>query len=467
MVAKSMLVGGTASHVGKSFMATAICRTLRRRGVRVAPFKAQNMSLNSYPCRDGGEIGRAQVAQAEACGLDPVSDMNPVLLKPNGNMSSQVIVNGKVWKNLSARDYYEHTDFLLGRVLDAYERLASQYEYIVMEGAGSIAEMNLRQRDLVNLGIAKRVGAPVLLVADIDRGGVFASVVGTYCLLPPEERALVRSFAVNRFRGDPSLFEDGVNILEEKTSSPCLGVFPLLENTRIDEEDSVALDRRGSRGTSGVAILQFPRISNFTDFRLLPDACWITVPVAGRFDVVILPGTKNTIADLEWMRKQGLDQWVLRQHAEGAKILGICGGYQMLGSRVEDPEAVESERGSAEGLALLPVTTILQSEKTTRVVVAESPAGARFEAYEIHMGCTERPGGFTPFATILSGEQEGIRVGRCTGTYLHGALENAALLSELLGVSIPAAPSKERVYDDLADWFTAHADMDLFAELYL
>jgi len=467
MVAKSMLVGGTASHVGKSFVATAICRALKSRGISVAPFKAQNMSLNSYPCRDGGEIGRAQVVQAEACGLDPVSDMNPVLLKPNGNMSSQVIVNGKVWKNLSARDYYEHADFLLGRVLDAYERLASQYEYIVMEGAGSIAEMNLRQRDLVNLGMAKRVGAPVLLVADIDRGGVFASVVGTYCLLPPQERALVRSFAVNRFRGDPSLFEDGVNILEEKTGRPCLGVFPLLENTRIDEEDSVALDRCGIHGTSRIAILHFPRISNFTDFRLMQDACWITAPVAGRFDAIILPGTKNTIADLDWMRKQGLDEWVLRQHAEGAKILGICGGYQMLGTSIADPDAVESERGSADGLSLLPVTTILRSEKTTRVVTAESPAGARFEAYEIHMGCTERPGGFTSFATLLSGEQEGIRVGRCAGTYLHGALENAELLSELLGVSIPTAPLKERVYDDLAGWFTAHADMDLFAELYL
>jgi adenosylcobyric acid synthase len=243
------------------------------------------MSLNSYPCRGGGEIGRAQVAQAEACGLDPVSDMNPILLKPNGNMSSQVIVNGKVWKNLSARDYYEHTDFLREHVLDAYERLASQYEYIVMEGAGSIAEMNLLQRDLVNLGIAKSVGAPVLLVADIDRGGVFPSVVGTYCLLSPEDRATVRSFAVNRFRGDPALFEDGVKILVEKTGSPCIGVFPLLEYVRLDEEDSVALDRHGARGISGIAILQFPRISNFTDFRLMPDACWVTAPVERRFDV--------------------------------------------------------------------------------------------------------------------------------------------------------------------------------------
>jgi adenosylcobyric acid synthase len=392
--------------------------------------------------------------------------MNPVLLKPNGNMSSQVVVNGKVWKNLSASDYYEHTEFLRSRVLEAYDRLASQYEYIVMEGAGSIAEMNLRQRDLVNLGIAKQVGAPVLLVADIDRGGVFASVVGTYCLLPPEERALVRSFAVNRFRGDPSLFEDGVNILEEKTGSPCLGVFPMLENAHIDEEDSVALDRR-IPGTSRIAILQFPRISNFTDFRLMQDACWVTAPVGGRFDVVILPGTKNTIADLAWMRKQGLDDWVLRQHAEGAKILGVCGGYQMLGTSIADPDAVESERGSAEGLALLPVTTVLKAEKTTRVVAAESPAGARFEAYEIHMGCTERPRGSTPFATLSDGQAEGIRVGKCAGTYLHGALENAALLSELLGVTIPEPPSKDNVYDRLADWFTAHADMDLFAELYL
>jgi adenosylcobyric acid synthase len=466
MVARSMLVGGTASHVGKSFVATAICRTLKRRGLKVAPFKAQNMSLNSYPCRDGGEIGRAQVAQAEACGLEPVSDMNPVLLKPNGNMSSQVVVNGKVWKNLSARDYYQHTDFLLERVMDAYERLASQYEYIVMEGAGSIAEMNLRRLDLVNLGIAKKVGAPVLLVADIDRGGVFASVVGTYCLLEPEERAMARSFAVNRFRGDATLFEDGVRILEEKTGAPCLGVFPMLENARLDEEDSVALDGRGG-SCSRIAILRFPRISNFTDFRLIPDACWVTAPVGGRFDMVILPGTKNTIADLEWMRQRGLDQWVLRRHAEGASILGICGGYQMLGTRIEDSEAVESDRGAAEGLGLLPVSTVLRSEKTTRVVAAESSAGVRFEAYEIHMGRTERPSGFAPFAMLSSGELEGIRVGRCAGTYLHGALENADLLSEMLGTPVEEPPPKDRIYDDLADWFTTHANLDLFAELYL
>jgi adenosylcobyric acid synthase len=466
MLTKAMLVGGTASHVGKSFTATAICRLLKRRGVRVAPFKAQNMSNNSYPCRGGGEIGRAQVVQAQACGLDPAPDMNPVLLKPNADSHCQVVVDGKVWRNLTAREYYEHSDFLQGRVLDAFERLASQYEYIVMEGAGSIAELNLRSRDLVNFGIAMKVGAPVLLVADIDRGGVFASIVGTYCLLPPDERAMIRSFAVNRFRGDGSLFEDGVKILEEKSGSRCLGVFPMLD-ARIDEEDGVSLDGRRGSAESRIAILRFPRLSNLTDFRLMPDARWISEPVSGRFDMVILPGTKNTIADLEWMRHGGLDEWVLGQHAAGASVLGICGGYQMMGTRIEDPEAVESSHGAAEGLSLLPVSTVITSEKTTRVIAAESPGGVKFEAYEIHMGSTERPREFAPFAKLGAGEPEGIRAGRCAGTYLHGALENAALLSELLGYPVAEPPSKDKIYDDLADWFRAHADMDLFSELYL
>jgi adenosylcobyric acid synthase len=462
-----MLVGGTASHVGKSFVATAICRLLKRRGVRVAPFKAQNMSNNSYPCADGGEIGRAQVAQAEACGLEPVSDMNPILLKPNHDSSSQVVLNGKVWKNLCAREYYERSDFLRGCVMDAYDRLASRYEYIVMEGAGSVAELNLRGRDLVNLSLAKKVGAPALLVADIDRGGVFASVVGTYCLLPPDERAIIRSFVVNRFRGDGSLFEDGVRILEEKSASPCLGVLPMLENAGLDAEDGVSVEERTNSGESRIAILRFPRISNFTDFRLIPEARWITAPARGSFDWVILPGTKNTIADLEWMRERGLDQWVRRQHTAGASVLGICGGYQMLGERIVDPDAVESDGREAIGLGLLPVSTVRQSDKTTRVVEAESSGGVRIRAYEIHMGRTERPRGFVPFARLASGEAEGIRVGRCAGTYLHGALENAKFLSELLGYSIAEPPSKDSVYDDLADWFEAHADMDLFMELYL
>jgi adenosylcobyric acid synthase len=292
-------------------------------------------------------------------------------------------------------------------------------------------------------------------------------VAGTYCLLPPEERAMIRSFAVNRFRGDGSLFEDGVRILEEKSGSRCLGVLPMLANARLDAEDGVSLEERMNNGESKIAILRFPRISNFTDFRLMPEARWITAPARGSFDWVILPGTKNTLGDLEWMRERGLDEWVQRQYTAGANVLGVCGGYQMLGERIADPEAVESSGREASGLGLLPVTTVMQSDKTTRVVEAESSAGVRVRAYEIHMGRTERPREFVPFARLASGEPEGIRVGRCAGTYLHGALENADFLSELLGYPVAALPSKESAYDELADWFETHADMNLFAELYL
>ena len=464
--AKCLLVGGTASHVGKSWTATAICRHFRRRGIRVAPFKAQNMSLNSFPCRNGGEIGRAQVAQAEACGLEPASDMNPILLKPNSSAGSQVIVDGKVWRNLSAREYYDHFDFLLGRVLDAYHRLASEYEYIVIEGAGSIAEINLRRTDLVNMGLATRIDAPVLLVADIDRGGVFSSVMGTFCLLPAEEANLVRSFAVNRFRGDPSLFANGVDLLEKKTARKCLGVFPHTSEIQLDAEDSVCLEEGIQDPGTNIAILHFPRVSNFTDFRRL-NAAWITAPAKRKFEFVILPGSKNTIGDLAWMRSQGLDKWVLKQHADGAAVIGICGGYQMLGTRIEDPEAVESSAAtSAAGLGLLPVSTVLRGEKTTRVVDAITPGGARFEAYEIHMGETERPSSAAPFATLADGP-EGIRHNRCIGTYLHGALENDAVCEELFGFVPPPDPSKDAMYDRLADWFERHADLRTFEELYL
>ena len=269
-----MMVIGTSSHAGKSWMATAICRRLRRRGVRVAPFKAQNMSLNSYPCRGGGEIGRSQAAQAEACGLDPRSDMNPILLKPTSDGSCQVIVNGKVWQQVSAREHYRHYDFLLQQVLAAYQRLAEEFEFIVMEGAGGAAEINLRKTDLVNLPLAVRVNAPALLVADIDRGGVFASVAGTFALLEPDEKELVRSFAVNRFRGDPSFFASGRSMLEQRVERRCLGVFPYQDDVWLDPEDSVCLDEASVEQPSDaqlrVVIIRLPHISNFTDFRLLP-----------------------------------------------------------------------------------------------------------------------------------------------------------------------------------------------------
>jgi adenosylcobyric acid synthase len=440
-------------------MATAICAWLRRRGVRVAPFKAQNMSNNSYPCLGGGEIGRAQVAQAEACGLAPSVDMNPVLLKPTSARGSQVVVQGKVWRNLSAREYYEQHEYLREKVEESYARLAAEHEFIVIEGAGSIAELNLRETDLVNLGFAARHDIPVLLVADIDRGGVFASVFGTIALLTPAERGLVRAFAINRFRGDPSLFASGVKLLEEKTEKPCLGVFPFLENVRLDEEDSVSLEGKQG-GASSVAAIRFPRISNFTDFRLLP-VTWIDRAVDRKFETVILPGSKNTIGDLAWMRAQGLDRWLFAQHAAGARVVGICGGYQMLGERIDDPGHVESECDSAEGLGLLPVVTTLLEQKTTRTVTGRTRGEHSFHAYEIHMGETICFAGADCFAYV-EGAPEGIEWNRCLGTYLHGAFEDPAVIEEYLGCRPLAEPDKADVYERLADWFAQYADLELF-----
>lgn len=462
------MVGGTASHVGKSWMATAICRWLVRRGYSVAPFKAQNMSNNSYPCAKGGEIGRAQVAQAQACFLAPEPDMNPVLLKPNSDCGSQVVVNGRVWKNLSAREYYEHFPELLECVLAAYSRLAAKYDFIVVEGAGSIAELNLKRTDLVNLGLATRLQIPVLLVADIDRGGVFAAVAGTVSLLDDDERALVRGFAINRFRGDPSLFADGVDLLERRTGKACLGVFPHLYSSVLDAEDALSIESDvNSRRESPVAIIRLPHVSNVSDFRLLPNACWISKPIPGLFDCVILPGTKNTIDDLLWMRKTGLDVWVRDQYAKGAHIVGICGGYQMLGERVEDPFGVETGNGGAEGLKLIDSKTIMSREKTTRTILATTPSGHRFDAYEIHMGQTTRPAAAAAFATLADGTEDGFRGDRCTGTYLHGALEDPVVLAELLGRPVEPLPDRDIVYEELADWFDANVDKKRFEELYL
>ncbi len=467
MKARALMIAGTASHVGKSWMTTAICRWLARQGYSVAPFKAQNMSNNSYPCSSGGEIGRAQVAQAQACFLQPEPDMNPILLKPNSDTGSQVVLNGKVWKTLSAREYYTHFPYLLEQVLDAYHRLASQYEFVVIEGAGSITELNLKHTDLVNLGLATRIGAPVLLVADIDRGGVFASVVGTFCLLEKHERALVRGFAVNRFRGDPALFADGVGLLESRANRPCLGVFPYAPDIVLDAEDAVSLEEQQHRASKSVAVVRFPHISNFSDFRLLPEARWISRPVNGDFEFIILPGTKNTIGDLEWLRSAGLDQWILHQHKRGAHVVGVCGGYQMLGESIADPLGMESGERYAAGLKLLPVHTVLCDEKITRVVNGTTPSGYEFNAYEIHLGRTTQLEGAEPFAVLAEGTAEGIRTKQCTGTYLHGALEDPRILSELLGRPVNDAPNRDSMYEALADWFEAGVDQRRFAELYL
>lgn len=471
MSAIPIFIGGTGSSVGKSWVATAVCRYLHRIGHRVAPFKAQNMSNNSAICPDGGEIGRAQAAQAEACGLEPHTDMNPILLKPTGSLGSQVVLNGRVWRNLTAREYYSHFDGLLKEVLAGYARLSSNYDFIVIEGAGSITELNLKHHDLVNLGLARRLHAPAILVADIDRGGVFASVVGTFQLLEPEESLLVRSFLVNRFRGDADLFRDGVKILEKKTGKPCLGVFPHVPELHLDPEDTLNLEDRaaGHGGHGRVAIVRLPHISNFTDFHLLPQAAYVAGPTSERFEVIFLPGTKNTIGDMLWLRESGMERWLLDQAKGGARIVGVCGGYQMLGEEILDPDSVESPVQSVRGLGLIPARTRLMSEKTTRRVAAHTPSGIPFPAYEIHMGVTTLEGFVKPFALLEGGIPDGIRTPSVVGTYLHGALENKGVLEELLGYSLPETPSvsKDVQYDRLADWFAEHVNHQVFAAQYL
>jgi adenosylcobyric acid synthase len=465
MRAKAIFVGGTSSHAGKSWMTTAICRHLQQQGFRVAPFKAQNMSNNSFPCAGGGEIGRAQVAQAEACELVPEPDMNPILLKPNSDFGSQVILNGKVFGNVSARDYYPMHDMLRSTAHAAYDRLSARFDYVVIEGAGSIAEVNLKSRDVVNLSMARYAGARGLLVADIDRGGVFAAVCGTFDLLSLEERALMRSFVINRFRGDRRLFDDGVFFLEQRTAKPCLGVFPMAPEILIDAEDGVSLEDTPNCRESNIAVVRLPHISNFTDFRLLP-CQWISRPVARQMQWIILPGTKNTIGDLAWLRQQGLADWIVQQHRNGARILGICGGYQMLGKRVHDPDGVESRQPqSCDGLGLLPVDTILADTKITRVVAARTPAGHEFGAYEIHMGRTEATDGL-PFAVVDGGGVDGARAEGVMGTYLHGALENPGVLRELFGLEVQALPASAH-YDRLAEWFRTSVNLPLFEEVYL
>ena len=391
--------------------------------------------------------------------------MNPILLKPTSDQGSQVVLNGKVFGNVSARDYFQMHEMLRGEAHRAYDRLSRRFEYIVMEGAGSIAEMNLKDRDVVNLSMAGNAGAHGLLVADIDRGGVFASICGTFDLLSPEERAMVKTFAVNRFRGDRALFQDGVEFLEKRTARPCLGVFPMASGIALDAEDGVSLEDAPACGEASIAVVRLPHISNFTDFRLLP-CHWISRPAARAFEWIILPGTKNTMGDLEWLRKQGLAEWILEQHRGGAKILGICGGYQMLGERIDDPAGMESGGArSCEGLGLLRVCTTLEGAKVTRVISARTPAGCEFGAYEIHMGRTEGAA-LAPFAMLSDGSADGARAERVMGTYLHGALENHGVVRELFGMEVEALPASAH-YDRLAEWFRGSVNLRLFEEVYL
>ena len=472
----SVMVVGTASHAGKSVLVTALCRILSRHGVRVAPFKSQNMALNSYVCRDGSEIGRAQVAQAEAAGIEPEVDMNPILLKPTNKRQMQVVLHGRVYQTMTAGEYYEQKSLFLEKALESFHRLASRFDVIVLEGAGSAAEVNLKERDIVNLPFAKAVGSRAVLVADIDRGGVFASIVGTLALLDDEERDLVRGFVINRFRGDLRLFSGGPEFLEKRTGRPCLGVLPYIESLRIDQEDSVSLEEHESRaGAFRVGVIRLPHISNYTDFNPLECISGLTLeylsdPDTSRpIDLVIIPGTKNTIADLRWLIDRGFKKLLVDVLERGGWVLGICGGYQMLGQKVSDPNAAE-EGGVQAGLDFLPVETELDVNKVTVQSRGRTFLGPAVTGYEIHMGITDHLKSINPFLMKEDGQRDGAVSGRLAGTYFHGLFENADFTQKFLTVVAesrriewrpgPVRYSKEGEYDRLAAVAREHLDIE-------
>lgn len=451
--ARCLMVQGTGSHTGKSVMVAALCRILAQDGWRVAPFKSQNMSLNSYVTPQGGEMGRAQVLQAQAAGIEPHTDMNPILLKPASDEKAQVILDGRPVGHLDAREYHRLKLEFLPHALRALERLRSDYQVVVMEGAGSPAEINLKDRDIANMRMAEAADAPVILVGDIDRGGVFASLVGTLELLDPREREMVAGFIINKFRGSVELLADGLEYLEQKTGKPVLGVVPYVRDLGLEEEDSVNLDelreaaRRGEKaGEIDIAVVHLPHISNATDFdplarepgvrlRYVSDPARLGAP-----DALIVPGSKSTVDDLEYLRLKGMGANILRLAHWGVPVVGICGGYQMLGAKIEDPEGWECSAGEVEGLGLLPVTTVITGDKSTHRVKAlarrEIPllgldeTSSPLEGYEIHMGrsrvdtepallIVERDGGEVRVADGAVNERLPV-----FGCYVHGIFEN-------------------------------------------
>ena len=496
MTARVLMVQGTASHVGKSVLVTALCRILRQDGFRVAPFKAQNMSLNSSVTADGGEIGRAQAVQADAAGVEPTVDMNPVLIKPEGRGRSQIVLMGKPFGHSTGRDQSKSRLALWQGVTASLDRLREAFDVVVIEGAGSPAEVNIKHNDIANMPVATYAGAPVLLVADIDPGGVFASIIGTLELLEPDERALVRGLVINKFRGDPVLFESGVAFLEERTGVPVAGVIPYFTGIDIPQEDSVSLERPARSvqpSVIDVAVVRLPHISNFDDFDPLAREPGVAVryvesaEAVGDPDLLILPGTKTTIEDLQWLKGSSLDRVVKRLAESGKAVFGICGGYQMLGRDIRDPLAVESQRPDVEGLGLLPVSTTFTATKEThrirgRVATAKgvlaTAGGAPLEGYEIHMGRTTGPDSGSTFRiTERSGdtcdEPDGAisPSGYVIGTYVYALFHNAgsrrALLERLAegkGVSLPP-PAADHVqdleYDRLAALVRGSLRMDL------
>ena len=503
-MANYIMMMGTSSHVGKSILATAFCRIFYQEGRKVVPFKAQNMALNSYVTKDGGEMGRAQVAQAEAAGLEPCVDMNPVLLKPTGNSCSQVVLMGKPIGNMSAREYHKGYSLkAFDAVKEALARLDKEYDTIVIEGAGSPAEVNLKANDIVNMRVAKLLHAPVLLIADIDRGGALASLVGTLELLDEDERELVKGLVINKFRGDVTLLQPAVDFLEKKTGKPVLGIVPHIEKMGIDDEDSVSLEEKQAMPRTGdlrIAVIRTPKISNFTDFDCLAgeeDVALYYVQDAaslGTPDLIMLPGSKNTTEDLLYLRESGLEKAIKELRSKGVPVIGICGGYQMLGEAIMDPLHMESDHDSVRGLGLLPMKTTFSDKKLTSQVTVDCPGldflgqcirGTSLRGYEIHMGQTEfapdakHPLRITQKAGKECDRQEGLASedGLVFGTYVHGIFDNdefrRGILNALrqrkglepLANTHNTEAEKQRSYNRLAAVVRESLDMEKLREI--
>ncbi len=497
--AKVLMIQGTASSVGKSIIVAALCRIFKQDGYKVAPFKAQNMALNSFVTAEGGEIGRAQVVQAEAAGIAPTVDMNPVLLKPATDSSCQVIVLGKVARTISAKDYYQYTPALLETITKALERLRAAYDIVVIEGAGSPAEINLKSNEIVNMRVARLAKAPVLLAGDIDRGGVFASLVGTLELLDKYEKRLVKGLIINKFRGDIYLLKPGIDFLEKRTGLSVLGVIPYFRDIRIPQEDSVYLDEREKSSPSGdlqITMIRLPHISNYDDFDPLEQEGIPVSYITQRFEMgnphlIILPGTKSTVADLAYLQQSGMADAILERAKAGTPVLGICGGYQMLGKKILDPDRVESREKEVQGFGLLDAVTEFAPEKSTTQVKAQVTAdvgllaGARGQdilGYEIHMGQTKVNEKISPFRIIETPQgaadyPDGAmnEKGTVIGTYMHGLLHNDDFRKVFLNnlrrywglaeSKETALLDKEKEYDKLADLVRGSLDIKRIYEI--
>ncbi len=541
MTNRSIMIQGTGSHVGKSILVCALCRILKQDGYRVAPFKAQNMALNSFVTKDGKEMGRAQVAQAEAAGIEPMIEMNPILLKPTGDCGSQVVIMGKPIGNMTAREYYQRKNGFVSIIKEAYDRLRGQFDVIVIEGAGSPAEINLKDGDIVNMGMAAMASAPVLLVTDIDRGGAFAWIVGTLELLTATERNMIKGVVLNKFRGDKGILKPGLEMLESRINKPVVGVIPYIHNLSIDDEDSVSLEYLGDNDRnrvnndlteqpclnkvqnrdqgSGVwgqntgdkyltpdcrsltpfidiVVIKLPRISNFTDFNIFTHEKDVRVRFVdkaeniGKPDLLIIPGTKNTIGDLLFLRERNISEEIIKLSKQGTMIIGICGGYQMLGSKINDPYHVESPEDSARGLGLLDTVTTFAREKQTYQIKARMlehqnlfHTDGELVGYEIHMGETIYNGNNSvkPFAKITERAGEQVEIpdgcvstdGNVVGTYIHGIFDNDVFRRKLidsLGAKKGFKPNgcypdfkaiKERRYNELADIVRRNMDMNM------